>query len=1080
VLNRIVQTSKIAMFAFKFSWIALALTIFLSPSVRGQIVINELMAENISTLTDSYGNFSDWVEVYNGTRQDIDLSGYYVSDDSYDLTKHRLPTSGSLIISPGDFLLLWANGEENGSRNLPFKLNANEEEFVLTQPDGQTVTDFVQFAKLISDVSYGRTTDAASGDLVYFSGGTPDLSNNAEPSFVGFAPAPQISHESGFYGSNFSLNLSGLAPDEEVYYTLDGSEPDPSNLGGTDYRFLNQYKTSSSDGSGALRFKTFKTNLFVGPITVSDQSAEDNAISAINTTYSNDPDYLPDFPVKKAFVVKAKVFKTGYLPGKTVSRVFFFDNHRTALPVVSLQVSPDEFYEYESGINIAGKDFTDWRYLNLDKPADGNSEANYRRKTELGIHFDYLEGEQVVVSQKIGLKIHGGWSRALEQKAFRLYARDEYGKDYIGHRFFKNSELQRYERILLRSSGNESRGSFMKDASVHLISQGLNLETQSYKPAIQYINGEYWGLVNLRTQIDDHHFALKYDLPNEDFEYGKSHKINNSSGDYEDLRYFIMKSGTRDEEDYELIKSKIDIENFIDYTIIECFFGNTDWIINNVGFWRYRGDETVPNTELDGRWRWFLYDLDYSYCENWFFERIYNNNGSYFFKKLLAIDEFKIQFQNRLCDILNTHFIPERTVAVIDSMEQIIAPEIDGKIERWKAPKSYESWEDRIEYFRTFLQGRVSDVIEDVESHLSLSGTYELELNINSLAGFLTLNSIDINSTTSGIKENTYPWSGIYYMNSPIKITQNVKTGYLFKHWLVNEEVILDDTLEITPNSSTHVMAVFEEDFYSLNPFPVPLSLDSCDFQLYKWNDDRIAGEFLGHSAFVFMDTEDPVIDSEIAGFTGGSYNKSSKTRVSGLGNDGFSIINTGSGNTGYPAKRLGGFLLAVSLDGHEDVRLSFKIKTIKANARKYGIALKYRVGDKLPFEYFKNSQGERVQYIGESVDGDETVFTDLKINESVKNADYIQLFWQYFFTGAETSGPRDELAIDDIRLRTFENVSSSVDPLLHTNASFIEVSSVVNENKKLTAYKHIILKPGFSTSNSNWLEAKILNCHND
>ncbi|MFT4735209.1 MAG: hypothetical protein ACI9K1_002169 [Arcticibacterium sp.] len=247
-----------------------------------------------------------------------------------------------------------------------------------------------------------------------------------------------------------------------------------------------------------------------------------------------------------------------------------------------------------------------------------------------------------------------------------------------------------------------------------------------------------------------------------------------------------------------------------------------------------------------------------------------------------------------------------------------------------------------------------------------------------------------------------------------------------------------------------------------------------------KWDDDNAAGDFPRHAAFVFMDELDPQITTKVEGFTSGSYDNISKTRVSGLGEDGFSIIDTGSRNTGLPAKSLGGFLLSVNPKSQNEIRLAFRVSTIKANDRKYGIALKYRVGDKLPFEYFKNSQGERVQYIGESVDGDETVFTDLKINESVKNADYIQLFWQYFFTGAETSGPRDELAIDDIRLRTFENVSSSVDPLLHTNASFIEVSSVVNENKKLTAYKHIILKPGFSTSNSNWLEAKILNCHND
>jgi hypothetical protein len=69
----------------------------------------------------------------------------------------------------------------------------------------------------------------------------------------------------------------------------------------------------------------------------------------------------------------------------------------------------------------------------------------------------------------------------------------------------------------------------VKDASAHIISQGLNVETQRYQLAIQYLNSEYRGLVNLRTQIDDHHFASIYDLPNEYFENGKANKMNNSS-----------------------------------------------------------------------------------------------------------------------------------------------------------------------------------------------------------------------------------------------------------------------------------------------------------------------------------------------------------------------------------------------------------------------------------------------------------------------------------------------------------------------------------------------------------------------
>lgn len=182
-----------------------------------------------------------------------------------------------------------------------------------------------------------------------------------------------------------------------------------------------------------------------------------------------------------------------------------------------------------------------------------------------------------------------------------------------------------------------------------------------------------------------------------------------------------------------------------------------------------------------------------------------------------------------------------------------------------------------------------------------------------------------------------------------------------------------------------------------------------------KWDDDNAAGDFPRHAAFVFMDELDPQITTKVEGFTSGSYDNISKTRVSGLGEDGFSIINTGSGNTGFPEKSLGGFLLSVNPKSQNEIRLAFRVSTIKANDRKYGIILKYRIGDKLPFQDFKDEEGERVLYYGSEIDNDEKVFKDLKIEESLKEADYIQLFWQYFYTEIGSSGPRDELRIDDI-----------------------------------------------------------------
>jgi len=64
----------------------------------GDIVINEFMASNDATVADQDDEFDDWIELYNNSDSDIDVSGYFLSDDPEDQMKYELPEGTMLQI----------------------------------------------------------------------------------------------------------------------------------------------------------------------------------------------------------------------------------------------------------------------------------------------------------------------------------------------------------------------------------------------------------------------------------------------------------------------------------------------------------------------------------------------------------------------------------------------------------------------------------------------------------------------------------------------------------------------------------------------------------------------------------------------------------------------------------------------------------------------------------------------------------------------------------------------------------------------------------------------------------------------
>lgn len=144
------------------------------PTEWPALVINEFMASNQSTITDPTGDYSDWVELYNPTDEDVDLGGWLMTDDLEDPGLWEL--DDSLTIEAGGFLLLWADGDpEEGPQHLDFNLSRKGGQIGLYAPTERAI-DRLEYAEQASDLSAARSPDG-SLDWVITDAATPGESN---------------------------------------------------------------------------------------------------------------------------------------------------------------------------------------------------------------------------------------------------------------------------------------------------------------------------------------------------------------------------------------------------------------------------------------------------------------------------------------------------------------------------------------------------------------------------------------------------------------------------------------------------------------------------------------------------------------------------------------------------------------------------------------------------------------------------------------------------------------------------------------------------------------------------------------
>ena len=134
------------------------------------LIINEILAGNTSVNKDEFGEYDDWIELYNFGEDTINLNGLYISDSKNDLSKFQIKTD--VFVKPKEFILIWADGDINqGDLHANFKLDPDGEDIYISDKD-LTLLDYLSFNKQSANISYGRLKNNILS-LNYFTTPTP-------------------------------------------------------------------------------------------------------------------------------------------------------------------------------------------------------------------------------------------------------------------------------------------------------------------------------------------------------------------------------------------------------------------------------------------------------------------------------------------------------------------------------------------------------------------------------------------------------------------------------------------------------------------------------------------------------------------------------------------------------------------------------------------------------------------------------------------------------------------------------------------------------------------------------------------
>lgn len=691
---------------------------------------------------NSNNNECDWIELIS-TSDSINISEYYISDKISDLKKSSLP---DFILDSGEVFLISLGDNTINSMSSIDSLDFFNSQFKLKKHETIFISDNnnnIIDSKLV-EVGFFKLSEGR--DVKNISNWviyeTPTPGYpNDILSFTAQLPPPRISKISGFYQNSFYLSVN-YDSSATIRYTTNGDIPN-----------------------------------------------------------QNSKVFLDSILIDSTSIISLRVFKNGYSPSQTIDRTFFI-NESTGLKVVSLITDSLNLWGDTSGIYAYG--------LNPGPPPY-YSDANFCQDSYKYARVEcFSEENEFIESGQIDLRINGGASRRYPQKTFKLNFRSKYSGNLNWNFLPSKPNIVSFNNIILRNGGSGLRMGLqnrINDGLISLISENSHVDVMGYEPCIVYINGIFWGQYALRENIDEHYIENNYNINSENvniFSFRKG--LINGSYEYFNIAFnSIMNAKPNNANFSDLVQSKINLDNFFDYFIIQTYIQNGDWFggRNNTKCWQAESS----------KWNYVLYDTDQSYSRK--FDSInaisfarspyklstegdtidYSSRSSKLFNHILNNESLKCSFISRYTELINNIFHPSFFTEKLDSIKFKIEQIIPDHFSRWPLVNfSYDDWRINLDNYVQLNNDRFNSYTNDLQNEFYLDTINNITFNVfpknTGYISFQSYNEYDFPHIKSFFKTNC----------ANIIIAQTMSNNYVFSHWS-NQNHVLSTEKELNINN---------------------------------------------------------------------------------------------------------------------------------------------------------------------------------------------------------------------------------------------------------------------------------------
>ena len=517
------------------------------------------------------------------------------------------------------------------------------------------------------------------------------------------------------------------------------------NIGGVFQAPISVSVTNNSSSNGILRYTTNGNN-------------PTNTSAILNGTVL----------LSQNCVLKVTCFPIGtnLLPSIVAAETFLFSED-FELPIISLTINDVDLY----GSNgIFDNWWTDWKKPCIVEYFDKNGIKQF--ETRSSVKPDGGAG---------GSRSNPQHSVTIEP-ANTLYGE---GKPVNYPIIPQKPYIQDYYALYIRNGSNFWNQYPQRDALFTRMMSKTNVNSQAYTPAVVFLNGNYFGVYELREKANEGYFENNYgnhldsvDLLSVSYFYGAGviRTVKGSDTSFYSMRDYIANTNPYLPNYFSECNKRLDLYNFTDYMAGENWFGNADWIYNNMKMARTR--------TFDNKWRFFLQDLEWglggwtNYTSNMFDWFEGQSQGTAFwdiYNGLIQNPEFKNYFINRYADLMNTTFQADHYQGIVDSMHNELLADYPRSLLLWTGNSSMDNYNNIHNNHLDQFANRNSFVRDQIVSEYNLVEKVDVTLDVfPEGAGYVKISTI--------VPENL-PWTGVYFNGNPVKITAIANPGYTFQHW---------------------------------------------------------------------------------------------------------------------------------------------------------------------------------------------------------------------------------------------------------------------------------------------------------